>query len=217
MVRTVTPYYDEDGITIYHGDCREILPTLTADVVITDPPYGVNVAYDGYDDSPENPRTLIADVMPMMRTTAPLIAFTPGVKWMWEWPRPDWVMCWYEPAGSGVGPWGFCTWQPIMVYGKDPFGGLGSRPDGVTFTGWNAIEDRPIGEEHPVSKPLKVARWIVDRLTPRPMVVVDPFAGSGSFLRAARDAGHQAIGIEQSERYCEIAVQRLAQGVLSFD
>ena len=66
-------------------------------------------------------------------------------------------------------------------------------------------------------KPLAVGRWLINRLCPAPQTIVDPFMGGGSFLRSARDLGHRAIGIEIEERYCEIAVQRLAQGVLSFD
>jgi site-specific DNA-methyltransferase (adenine-specific) len=212
------PYYDEDGITIYHGDCRDILPQVSGDAVITDPPYGVGIEYDGYEDSPDALRALINDVFQPMRNASPLVAFTPGVKWMYEWPRPSWVLCWFEAAGSGVGPWGFTTWQPILAYGKDPHAGHGSQPDGVTFNKTRRLtEDKPIGGSHPVSKPLVVARWMVNRLTRGVSTIIDPFAGSGSFLRAARDLGHRAIGIEQSERYCEIAAERLAQGVLSFE
>lgn len=213
------PYYDEDGITIYHGDCRDVLPLIHGDVIATDPPYGVQVDYDGYDDTPDNLRQLIDTSYPLMRAAAPLVAMTTGVKHMWKWPEPDWAMCWFEAGGSGVGPWGFTTWQPILVYGRDPYlaRGLGSRPDGFTglsgAIGRGPIEDR-FDVNHPVAKPLAVARWIVGRLAPEPSVVIDPFMGGGSFVRAARDLGHRAIGIEQSERYCEIAVQRLAQGVL---
>ena len=210
----MTPYYDEDGITIYHADCREVLPTLSGDVVLTDPPYGNGTAYDSYDDSEESLAALVADTLPMMVAVAPVVLLTPGVANLWRYPRPKWVLSWVTPAGAGSGPWGFSCWQPVLAYGPDPYlrDGLGRRPDTL-------IKTEPASETfggHPCAKPIGVWRWFLERASTRDSdTILDPFMGSGTTLRAAKDLGRKAIGVEVEERYCEIAVQRLAQGVLA--
>lgn len=205
----LTPYYDRNGITLYLGDCREVLPQITekVDLCLTDPPYGVNINYAAYDDTPENLQQLINDTLPML--PRPLV-LTTGVKNIWLYPKPDWVLCWFMPNGVGVGPWGFCTWQPILAYGKDPWGGKGSRPDGIERL--SAPSDK---NNHPCPKPVSVMRWLIERCTTAPgQVVLDPFMGSGTTLRAALDCGRRAIGIDISEEYLKIAVERLRQEVL---
>lgn len=219
MVGDVTaPYYSEDGITIFHGDCREVLPSLSADIAIMDPPYGVGFPYRSYDDTVENLDRLIADLFPLLPGRTATFA---GVGNMHRWPQPTWTLCWLDPGGTGSGPWGFCTWQPVLVYGPDPYlkAGLGRRPDSHrSMLGRRPNkEDKDGSGEHSCPKPLDVMRWLVGRVAPDTAdVIVDPTCGSGSTLRAAKDMGHRAIGIEQDERYCEIAAKRMAQGVLDF-
>ena len=207
------PYFvSEDGrITIYCGDAREIVPQLDGvDLVLADPPYGVGVDYDGFVDTRENVSELISATLPLLRECAPTVMMTTGVKSLFIYPEPDWVMCWFMPNGAGVGPWGFCTWQPIVCYGRDPFGGKGSRPDG--FEKVVAYSDNVA---HPCPKPVSVMRWLVQRGSPDiGDLILDPFMGSGTTLRAAADLGRRAIGIEINEDYCRIAVERLRQGVL---
>ena len=205
------PYYEQGGITIYHGDCREILPQLEpVDLVLTDPPYGVGVEYGSFEDTEENVTALVSEVWPQLRGIAPTVMATTGVKHLFAYPKPDWVMCWFTPAGSGVGPWGFCTWQPIVCYGKDPHAGHGSQPDGREL-----MVERGEVIAHPCPKPLRVMTWLVARGTrTREATILDPFMGSGTTLRAAKDLGRKAIGIEIEEKYCEIAAKRLSQEVL---
>ena len=201
-----------DGITIYHGDCREILPQLEpVDLVLTDPPYGVGIEYGSFVDTAANVAALVTGVLPILRDLAPTVMATTGVKNLFAYPAPDWVMCWFMPNAAGVGPWGFCTWQPIVCYGRDPFAGKGSHPDG--FEKLVAISDR---NEHPCPKPVSVMRWLVNRGTlDAERTILDPFMGSGTTLRAAKDLGRRAIGVEIEERYCEIAANRLRQEVLA--
>jgi site-specific DNA-methyltransferase (adenine-specific) len=207
----MNPYYEDSLVTLYCGDSREILPLLKADAIVTDPPYGVNLDYDTFDDSPENVAALAADIVPMMRDAAPVSALFTGVKNLHKWPTPDWTMCWFMSNGIGVGPYGFCTWQPILIYGKDPYGGKGSRPDGVSLP----TAARDIVGGHPCPKPVTVMTWLIQRMISDPDgVVLDPFTGSGSTLVAAKQLGYHAIGIELSEAYCDVAVRRLAQGSL---
>jgi len=131
-VQDLKPYYEDGAVTIYHGDCREILPEVAADVVITDPPYGI--------DKAEWDSTFPAWCIEPCFRAAPCVCVMPGL-------------------------WAFI-------------------------------------------------RWLVGRLSEAEGVVLDPFAGSGTTLRAAKDLGRRAIGIEIEERYCEIAAKRCAQEVL---
>lgn len=209
----MTPYYDEAGVTIYHGDSREVIPLVVADVVITDPPYGIGVEYGTFEDRPANLDALIADVWPLL---APYkrIALTPGVGNLRRYPPPAWTLCWFDPGGTGSGPWGFCTWQPILVYGQDPYlvAGKGRRPDGLQMM-QRGDPDRHV--DHPCPKPLSLMRWLIQRVALDPAeVILDPFMGSGSTLRAAKDLGRRAIGIDVEERFCEVAAKRMAQEVL---
>ena len=215
----MTPYYADDAVTIYHGDCREILPHIAGDVVLTDPPYGVGVAYDGYADTTEALDALIADVCPILRAVAPVTALTPGIANVHRYPPPTWLLAWVqENSGTGSCPWGFNVWQPVLVYGPDPYlsRGMGRRPDLIK----SAASSKELGAlklaGHPCPKPLVGWRRIAARLTPLGTeTIVDPFMGSGTTLEAAKYAGRRAIGIELSERYCEIAARRCAQEVLA--
>lgn len=206
----IKPYFEDDSVMIYNADCREVLPMLapgSVDLVLTDPPYGVGIEYGTFEDTREGLSTLISDVWPALLSLKSTILATTGVKNLWVYTQPDWILCWFMPNGIGVWPWGFCTWQPILAYGKDPYAGKGSRPDGIERV--VAVSDR---NGHPVPKPLNVMRWLVQRGTTLPgQVILDPFMGSGTTLRASKDLGRKAIGIEIEERYCEIAVKRLSQ------
>ena len=207
------PYYSDDYVVIYHGDCREILPEIErVDLVLTDPPYGNKTDYASFNDSAENTHRLIAEVLPLVLGKAERVALTPGVANMWRYPEPTWTLAWVTPAGAGSGPWGFCCWQPILVYGKDPYLqlGMGRRPDYIEHT------ETAEKNGHPCPKPLGLWKKVMNRVQPKAGTILDPFMGSGTTLRAAKDLGHKAIGIELEEKYCEIAAARMAQEVFSF-
>lgn len=212
---TLAPYYSSGGITIYHGDFRQILPSIAADVVVTDSPYGVGVKYASFDDTKENVSELARSLGGMLGSFSRAAIFS-GVPQMWMWPQPEWVLCWsYAPATNEFSPWGFAQWQPILVYGKDPFleRCLGPRP--TVFT--HARPPEREGRAHPCPKPLPVMRWTLNRVSREDEIVVDPFSGSGTTLVAAKLERRRAIGIEIEERYCEIAAKRCSQGVLNFE
>lgn len=221
------PYYSENGIQIYHGDCREVLASFPScfrvDLVLTDPPYGVNLGvkannqrfnqkqYSAFSDTPEVVIPLVNEVLRSCLAIAPRLVMTPGVKNMFEYTQPDHVGSFYYPSASGCNSWGFSCWQPIYFYGKDPYGGSGSRPDSMMST--EAAESNG----HPCPKPIGQWLWLLNRVSREGESVLDPFMGSGTTLRAAKDLGRRAIGIEIEERYCEIAANRLRQEVLSFE
>lgn len=218
------PYYDHEGITIYHGDCREILGTsvTAADVILTDFPYGVGVDYGpAYEDTPEALCELIDTALPLMRQTAPVVALTCGIGNWWRFPPTTWVLCWYQSnAPTASGRWGFNQWQPVLAYGGDPYlkrlKGRRSDVVAVGASGKDLIAGR--NSDHPCPKPLGAWKQILLRVSPDTSdVILDPFMGSGTTLACAKAAGRRAIGIEIEERFCEIAAKRLSQGVLDFE
>src|SRR5262245_44350222 len=221
---SVNPYYSDDHVSIFHGDAFELADQLVdqVDAVVTDPPYGVGLDYGPeVEDTPELVDRC-AGLVPVL-TRAPCAAITSGILHMFRYPTPTWVGCWHLGSPTGLrSPWGFSCWGPILFYGADPYlaRGRGSRPD--TFNqassrdGPRWIQKRIAGG-HPAPKPPSLGRWLVARTTPDPgMTILDPFCGSGVFLAAAKYSGRRAIGVEISERWCEVAATRLTQSVLDF-
>ena len=202
------PYYEHAGITIYHGDCREILPSLKADVVVTDPPYGTGCA-------PRGGR--VAGTIDRDSAQWPeWDAFDPS--WLALWDGPAAVFCGIRMThalGAAMGADG------LLIYVKSNPNPLGSSFEPCVTRGFRSRGRQHItaynafnGQQHPTQKPLEVMRFVV-KAAPEG-TVLDPFMGSGTTLRAAKDLGRKAIGIEIEERYCEIAAKRLAQEVLPF-
>lgn len=218
----MTPYYQDDLVTIYHGDCREVLPTLTADVVVTDPPYGLSgssgtinkaraksvYVAEFIDDLDGVRGVFVPAVVLALARCGGRGAVTPGTPHCYEYPKPDDIAAILQPATQGMSKWGRATWQPVLLYGRDPRVGLTIQP--LTFMS-NGRTD-VVG--HPCPKGDDVSRWLVGRVSLDGETILDPFTGSGSFLIAAKEMGRRAIGIEIEERYCEIAAQRCSQEVL---
>jgi site-specific DNA-methyltransferase (adenine-specific) len=229
-----TPYYDRDGIQIFLGGCRDILPHIGADVLITDPPYGVDLKtktsdyrqserFDNgkslqasilYLDTADYVRQLIQEVIPVALARVDRGLIFTGTRMMFAYPEPSAVGGVYTPNGAGRCSWGFQCIHPILFYGKDPYlaDGKGSRPNSFRT-------EQPNREviDHPCPKPLEWMRWAIVRASRENKTVLDPFMGSGTTLRAAKDLGRRAIGIEIEPKYVEIAVQRLQQSVLPLE
>lgn len=223
------PYYHdpEAGIVIYHGDARDVLPDIADPLVlITDPPYGVDLGIDkdmrggshglakeryaSYEDTYEQ---FCAVVVPIIRECAErcvrgAVFSGPHLQ---DLPKADAVGGVYCPAGSGRHRWGFKTFLPVLFYGTDPRLQFGAKPNTIVSS---AVAER---NGHPCPKPIEWMRWLVERATLQHETVIDPFMGSGTTLRAAKDLGRKAIGIELEERYCEIAAKRLSQSVMQLE
>ena len=217
---SITPYYERDGIVIYHGDCREVLPTLQADVVITDPPYGLGFPYLSYDDSRDALRSLITTTVPTMRSIAQRTVILCGPTQIGLYPEPDWVSCVTWNTTGSFGRYGYSQWTPVLCYGAD-IGGFGSvngilKGDVIRISGGAGVGFQRSNDEkqHTCPKPLNLMQIVVGRFTLPGDVILDPFMGSGTTLRAAKDLGRRAIGIEIEEKYVEIAARRLEQQVL---
>jgi DNA modification methylase len=225
MDDAVTPYFERAGITIYHGDCRDVLPHLgSVDAVVTDPPYGIDFNYGTYDDDPES----YADLMHQWIEDATRVA---GDGPFFVWQAMSTCERWHEwfPAGWRVfaACKGFVQYRPIAVqYAFDPvifWGDVPRQKDANVFRrDWHVQTLAPFGSNrparvHPCARPLEQVRYVVEIASLPGQTVIDPFMGSGTTLRAAMDLGRRAIGIEIEERYCEIAARRLQQTVLPLE
>ena len=235
------PYYEDGGITIYHGDCREVLPTLgPVDHVITDPPYGIGYS-TGYRTGVVRSSTRLVNdllVAPLLNDTAaamapllndtfaamaPLLNDTAAVYVFAAPLKLDEVLrvlrSFWDVANVLCWDKGNCTAGDLATT-------YGQRWEAIVYArrGRPAFKrrDRDVlafsrGNSrrylHPTQKPISLLRYLIER-HPDASVVLDPFMGSGTTLCAAKDIGRKAIGIEIEERYCEIAAKRLEQQVL---
>lgn len=210
------PYYADESVSLYLGDCREITSWLEADALVTDPPYGISYR------SNARRQTLARSIAGDKDTTArddalaawgdrPALIFG-----TWRIPRPERtraLLVWDTKGALGMGAMDL-PWKPahqeIYVLGK---GFQGHRDSDVLTVapvqslGYN-------GRTHPHEKPVDLLLRLIDKCPPG--VIADPFSGSGSTLVAAKRLGRKAIGVELDERYCEIAAKRLTQGALDF-
>lgn len=223
------PYYEHAGITIYHGDCREILPQLPkVDLVLTDPPYGIGLgnqlalrdgrrdrvllkpAFASYDDTLCNLRTIVVPTIArLLQTSKRAIVFCAGFN-VCEFPKPNVLGGIFWAAAHGRNAWGFASFTPALLYGPGCRVELGSRPTAIA-----SVESAEVNG-HPCPKPINAMRHFVKLGSEEGDLILDPFMGSGTTLVAAKNLNRRAIGIEIEERYCEIAAKRLAQEVFEF-
>ena len=222
----MTPYYQHDGITIYHGDSREIMPSL-AGLVVCDPPYNVGYHYDEHGDSMKaedyqellrltcRPKSVVIHYPEEICTLSWTLKEIPAEKVAWIYhsnvPRQHRCIAWF-----GVKPDFRLDSQAYKNPEDKRIARRMSEGKKARLYDWWQIDQvkNVSGEKtlHPCQIPVSLMRRII-RITP-PATIIDPFCGSGTTLRAAKDLGRAAIGIELSERYCEIAAQRMSQEVL---
>jgi site-specific DNA-methyltransferase (adenine-specific) len=217
----VKPYYQDDLVTLFHGDCLEVAEWLGADVLVTDPPYGVDVSQYGMDNNPKKRKeqaaksviqndkdTKVRDHALMLWGSKPAIVFG-----SWRKPRPENVrqrLIWYKSKASpGISsaPW-YPADEEIYIIGK----GFTGKPEQNVYQ----TNEARMGRAGPA--------WVIGHPTPKPIglmerliakcphgVIADPFAGSGATLIAARNLGRSSIGVEYEEKYCELIATRLSQ------
>ena len=219
------PYYSRGGLTIFHADCRVVLPTFadeSFDFVLTDPPYLVNYRgrWDGDrepiagDDTDDWLRPTYAELWRLLKPDTFCVSF-------YGWPECD----------RFVGVWKQLGFRLVshLAFVKNVWG-LGRFTRGKHETAFLLAKGRPprpakgiadvIEWErepdafHPNQKPVHALRPLLAAFAPAGGLVLDPFMGSGSTLRAAKDMGLRAVGVEINEDYCRRAAARLAQGVL---
>lgn len=221
----VKPYYEADGITIYCGDCREILPLLDSEnddlqkaSLVFDPPYGISY-YSNHISPLELAREIENDDDTSVRDD---ILYFWGkrralVFGSWKMKRPEntkMLLVWDTGGALGMGdlslPWK-PSHQEIYVIGS----GFHGRRDTDVLRFPPVQSTKRNGRLHPHEKPIALMQSLIKKC---PICVghsiIDPCMGTGTTLLAAKNSGYRAVGIEIEERYCEIAANRLAQGVL---
>jgi DNA modification methylase len=225
------PYYEQDGITIYHGDCLDVMRSglLPIDAIITDPPYGMDYQSARRTNKAtwlpkiQNDKTpfiwWLYDGFKVLRDGSPMVVFsrwdsqevfrvaieTAGflVKGQLVWDR--------EVHGMGDLTGSFAPQHDVMWFAtKGDYGFYSRRPRSLV----RAMRVPGEALRHPNEKPVSVIAQLIDPLVKPGCTVLDPFMGSGTTLVAAKRLGRKAIGIEIEERYCEMAAKRLSQGAL---
>jgi hypothetical protein len=212
----VNPYYDDGQVQIWHGDCREVTAWLEADVLVWDPPYGIDYSSgrprDALASSIEGDTdTSVRDDGLAMWGDRPALVFG-----TWRIARPNGTrarLIWDTKGALGMGDLSI-PWKPsdqeIYVLGTGFTGHRGSNV--LSFAPVQSMARN--GRLHPHQKPTDLLGALIAKCPPG--VIADPTIGSGSTLVAAKLLGRRAIGVEVDERYCEIAARRCAQGALDF-
>lgn len=201
----VKPYYDHDGITIYHGDSSEIIHHIGRfDLLLTDPPYGAGYAANpvvgkgkqksnhdsmDWDESAPDLGVFLSSCDGAIIWGGNYQSLPPHRRWL-AWIKRD-----APPSLSNVE----LAWTSFDANAK--------------FFDWTIAATNAERCGHPTQKPLALMAWCLS-LCPGVKTILDPFAGSGTTLRAAKNLRINAVGIEREEKYCELAVRRLGQEVL---
>ena len=220
------PYYEDGSVTIYNGDCRDVLPTLQpVHIVLTDPPYNVGYHYDSYSDNMPDDEYFkwlvesIGERCVFIHYTEAVFkyAFALGV-------TPSKVVAWVYHANTPK------QWRSVAWFGCEPDLSLDGQPyrnpsdkriqkriaeghSARLYDWWEIEQVKNVSHEkteHPCQIPETLMKKILV-VTPDAQVILDPFMGSGTTLRAAKDLGRKAVGIDIDERYCEIAAKRMSQ------
>lgn len=218
----MTIYYQDDHVTLYHGDCLGNAGWLEADVLVTDPPYGISYRSGGMSNAtvPVQESINSDDTTEARDRVLDLWGDKPGAVFgSWRQPRPENTrhrLIWHKGKalpGMRATPW-YGADEEIYIIG----GGFTGKPVQNVFR----TESRQDGANglvaqigHPTPKPIPLMEWLIEKCPDG--VIADPFAGSGSTLVAARNLGRKAIGVELEEKYCEIIANRLSQGAFDFE
>lgn len=212
------PYYDDGVVTLYHGNCRTITAWLDANVLITDPPYGVAYKSNkvrGRDqriagDEDTTIRSIALDMWHATDPDRPALVFG---RWDIERPAGTRHRLIWDKQVVGMGdlgmPWGMGE-EEVYVLGR---GFAGRRGTNVIRAQGYAVGDkrRP---NHPTPKPVALMEALIEKCPPG--IIADPFAGSGATLIAARNMGRRAIGVEIDRGYCQMIAERLSQQSFAF-
>lgn len=209
----------KDGQTIFHGDCREMLPELPkVDLVLTDPPYGIKLEEHGRNcrtwkiAGDEDDKVGSEVIKFCLCESWPMIVFaSPRKQWAGDWRQ---FLVWDKgPTVGGGGDIATCwkfDWELIQVFNT---GRLSGKRDSSVLRYHVSQRNYNL---HPCQKPVSLILYLVGKATADGNSVFDPFLGSGTTLRACKDLNRRGIGIEIEEKYCEIAANRLRQSVLDF-
>lgn len=198
------------GSSLLEADRNRLFNGIKPVCCLTDPPYGIGATsskknkYADYNDNEDNLATIVREIMPVVTSLCERVVLTPGNANVWRYPRPTWTLAWFTPAGIGSGPWGFCCWQPILCYGKDPKLqiGIGRYPDAIVHT------EAASNLGHPCAKPVHFWEWLTERASNRGETIFEPFSGSGTTLITGTMKQNPVYAMEISPMYVDLAVRR---------
>ena len=229
------PYYSDEWVTLYHGDCRDVdLPDESVDVLLTDPPYGM-AFQSGWDTIRKSGPIRSDGVRQGMRVVGSALShlapsFKPDLHALvfchWEsWPDfydrlsshftiKNALIWWKHGGGMGDLKVEYAKDYEVILYGVRSLSREinGKRPGAVLECPRVPASQRYV----PFEKPVALLAGLVERHSRPGDLILDPFAGSGSTLVAAKALGRRAVGVELEERYAEIAARRLSQDALDF-
>mgnify|MGYP001275786724 CR=1 FL=1 len=211
---SLTPYYDRDGITIFNADCRDVLPTLErVDRVITDPVWpNALPALQGSED----PLGLWNAVWPLLdaKTLLVWLGCQSDPRFLRDMPTDRWPflrMMYMSRAVPSYNGRCLVSGDVAFAFGEWPASQEGRR----VLPGEKRVTSIPSRkQEHPAARNEEHALWLMSFWSDPGDLILDPFMGSGTTLRAAKDLGRKAIGIELEEKWCEVAAKRLSQEVM---
>ena len=211
-----TPYYQDELVTLYHGDCLEVTDWLAADVLVTDPPYGIGWKLGANKRANSQAHAGIQNDSDTSFRDSALEAWgdRPGAvfgSWRAPAPRASQTLVWRKPIDAGVvgSVTGFrLDTELIFLTGKWPKRNSSMSSVLTTDGGKNGYL---VG--HPHGKPVALMQQLIAVTSG---MVADPFSGGGPTLVAAASLGRHAIGVELEERYCELIAKRLSQQAFNF-
>lgn len=176
-----------------------------ADMVFTDPPYGINFNYNDYQDTPDNWFQLINKVMPIAKAISPFVVMPccriKALEWWYINHPPSWIMCWYKGSPGHCAAVGFNDWEPHLVWGK---------PKNQIHDYWQSKCGFEV-DGHPCPKPVEYSQWVVERAVDKNDIVVDLFGGSGSTLIACEKTNRKCFMMEIDPHYCQVIIDRWEQ------
>lgn len=200
------------NIQLILGDCLKELKKMSdksVNLILTDPPYGINLKYDSYNDTEENWLNLMTKFIPEAKRVAKMVIM-PSCKinkleWIYKNYPPNWLICWYKGSPGHSSYIGFNDWEPHLVYGRtknrlymhDYFQTKASPKKGTLH--------------HPCPKPIEWAYWLIEKASDEGMTILDPFMGSGTVGVACKKLNRDFIGIEIDSGYFKIAEERIFQ------
>ena len=192
------------NVQLHLDDSLEVMrsmPDKSVDAVITDPPYGLNINYSSYVDTQENLSDLVANFIPEMIRVSTLGVVFCGVNNVQIYPKADWIGCWFYGTTGNFGKFGYNSWQPFLLYGKN------NNRYGLDTVKYSKIEKRVDG--HPCSKPVGLMDALINRFSEENATILDPFMGSGTTGVACVQTGRNFIGIGIDPTYFAIAEKRI--------